>query len=171
VQYPRPKEYTLGDIGSLLDRISVKQLTLEFSKTRRSPPSGPKEWDKRIAALQKAPPDWNIIADRYATRFLTPRDAATHSKHITHRALFTRNRIPSTKRKDRLCRLCHKKLESSTHMGQCKVIQSLFSRINRFGATASHICTTLRRGDSPYPRAQWKSTSYFYRRDPKSRLP
>jgi hypothetical protein len=89
VQYSRPTEYTLGDIGSPLDRISFKQLTLEFSKNRCSPPSGAKEWDKRIAALQKATPDWNIIADRYATRFLTPRDAATHFKHITHKALFT----------------------------------------------------------------------------------
>jgi hypothetical protein len=52
--------------------------------------------------------------------------------------------------------LPQQKLESSTHMGQCKVIQSLFNRINRFGATASRICTTLRRGDSPSPRAQWK---------------
>jgi hypothetical protein len=57
VQYPRLNEFTLGDIGSPLARISVKLLTQEFSKNRRSRPSGPKEWDKRIAALQKAPTD------------------------------------------------------------------------------------------------------------------
>jgi hypothetical protein len=48
VQFPRPKEYTLGDIGSPLDRISVKQLTLEFSKNKRTarprrPRSGTRE--------------------------------------------------------------------------------------------------------------------------------
>jgi hypothetical protein len=36
VQFPRPKEYTLGVIGFPLDRISVKQLTLELSKNKRT---------------------------------------------------------------------------------------------------------------------------------------
>eukprot|EP00962_Isochrysis_galbana_P012989 scaffold3717_cov124-Isochrysis_galbana.AAC.7 len=36
IQLPRPKEYTLGGIGAPLDRISVKQLTLEFSKDRHT---------------------------------------------------------------------------------------------------------------------------------------
>jgi len=37
IQFARPKEYTLGDIGAPLDRISVKvkQLTLEFSKDKK----------------------------------------------------------------------------------------------------------------------------------------
>jgi hypothetical protein len=39
-QFPRPKEYSLGEIGAPLDRKTVRQLTLEFSKTDelRQPP-------------------------------------------------------------------------------------------------------------------------------------
>jgi hypothetical protein len=63
--------------------------------------------------------------------------------------LYTRNRNPFDTRKDKLCRLCHKAPESSTHLGQCPIIQSLFSRIHRFGAaTPNRICSALRRGDS-----------------------
>jgi hypothetical protein len=147
VQFPRPKEYTLGDIGSPLDRISVKQLTLEFSKNKRTATTAPKEWDKRMISIKQTPPDWTIVADRYATRFLTHKDAATHFKHITHRAIFTRNRKAELNKKDRLCRLCHKAKEDSLHMGKCQVIQTLFSRINRLKATAIRICSNLRKGD------------------------
>jgi hypothetical protein len=138
----------LGEIGSPLDRISVKQLTLEFSKDRRTPPSAPREWNQRMENIKQPSPNWEIVADRYTTRFLTPRDGATHFKHITHRALYTRNRNPSDtrNRKDKPCRLCHKAPESSTHLGQCPIIQSLFSRINRFGATPNRICSVLRQG-------------------------
>jgi hypothetical protein len=145
-QFPRPKEYTLGDIGSPLDRISVKQLTLEFSKNKRTPPTAPNEWNKRMLSIKQTPPDWAIVADRYATRFLTQKDSATHFKHITHRAIFTSNRKSATNKKDQLCRLCHKKKEDSLHMG-CQVIQTLFSRINRLNATTIKICSALRRGD------------------------
>eukprot|EP00962_Isochrysis_galbana_P008182 scaffold2231_cov106-Isochrysis_galbana.AAC.5 len=31
-------------------------------------------------------------------------------------------------------------------MGQCKIIQSLFSRLNRLNATPTRICSPLRRG-------------------------
>jgi hypothetical protein len=147
VQFPRPKEYTLGDIGSPLDRISVKQLTLEFTKNKRTAPTAPKEWNKRMISIKQAPPDWTIVADRYAARFLTHKDAATPFKHITHRAIFTRNRNSKFNKKDRLCRLCHKAKEDSLHMGQCQVIQTLFSRINRLNATTIQICSALRRGD------------------------
>jgi hypothetical protein len=147
VQFPRPKEYTLGDIGTPLDRISVEQLTLEFSKNIRTAPTAPKEWNKRMVSIKQTPPDWTIVADRCAARFLTHKDAATHFKHITHRAIFTRNRKPESNKKDRLCRLCHKAKEDSLHMGQCKLIQALFSRINRLNATPIRICSTLRKGD------------------------
>jgi hypothetical protein len=46
LQFPLPKEYSLGDIGTPLDRTTVRQLTLEFSKNRRTPPTAPKEWEK-----------------------------------------------------------------------------------------------------------------------------
>jgi hypothetical protein len=88
-----------------------------------------------------------IASHRYATRFLTHKDAATHFKHITHRVIFTRNRKPELNKKDRLCRLCHKAKEDSLHMGQCQVLQTLLSRINRFNATTIRICFALRRGD------------------------
>jgi Zn-finger domain-containing protein len=41
IQFPRPKEYSLGEIGAPLDRTAVRQLTLEFSKNRRTPPRPP----------------------------------------------------------------------------------------------------------------------------------
>jgi hypothetical protein len=44
--------------------------------------------------IKQTPPDWATVADRYATRFLTLKDGYTHFKHITHRAIFTRNRTP-----------------------------------------------------------------------------
>jgi hypothetical protein len=147
VQFPRPKEYTLGDIGSPLGRISVKQLTLEFSKNKRTAPTAPKEWNKRMIRIKQIPPDWAIVADRYATRFLTHKDAATHFKHITHRAIFTRNRKRVSKKKDRLCRLCHKAKKDSLHIGQCQVIQTVFGKVNRLNATTIRICSALRRGD------------------------
>jgi len=87
IQFPRPKEYTLGGIGAPLDRISVKQLTIEFSKNRRTPPAAPKAWDNKMASINQPPPNWEIVADRYTTRFLTPKDSATHFKHITHRGI------------------------------------------------------------------------------------
>jgi hypothetical protein len=40
-----------------------------------------------MISIKQTPPDWAIVADRYATRFLTHKDAATHFKHITHRAM------------------------------------------------------------------------------------
>jgi hypothetical protein len=43
IQFPRPKEYSLGEIGAPLDRTTVRQLTLEFSKNGRTPPTAPKE--------------------------------------------------------------------------------------------------------------------------------
>jgi hypothetical protein len=39
--------------------------------------------------IRQPPPNWEEVADRYTTRFLTPRDGATHFKLITHRALYT----------------------------------------------------------------------------------
>eukprot|EP00962_Isochrysis_galbana_P013823 scaffold3942_cov123-Isochrysis_galbana.AAC.4 len=102
-----------------------------------------------MVSINQPPPNWGIVADRYATRFLTPKDSATHFEHITHRAIFTRNRKPNLSRKARLCRLCHKALEDSTHMGQCKIILSLFGRINRLNATPTRICSALRRGGAP----------------------
>jgi hypothetical protein len=66
-------------------------------------------------------------------------------KHITHRAIFTGNRTPGNQKKDQLCRLCHKTRESSTHLGQCRIIQTLFSRINRLNATEHKICSALRK--------------------------
>jgi hypothetical protein len=92
-------------------------------------------------------PYWAIVADRYAARFLTQKDAATHFKHITHRAILTRNRKSAANKKDRICRPCHKATESFLHMGQCKLIQTLFSRINRLNATPIRICLALRKGD------------------------
>jgi hypothetical protein len=129
IQLPRPKEYSLGEIGAPLDRTTVRQLTLEFSKDRRTPPTAPKEWDKKMLEIKQTPPDWATVADRYATRFLTLKDGYTQFKHITHRAIFTRNRTPGNHKKDQLCRLCHKTRENSTHLGQCRIIQMLFSRI------------------------------------------
>jgi hypothetical protein len=35
--------------------------------------------------------------------------------------------------------------ESSTHMGQCRIIQTIFSRINRLNATEHKICSALRK--------------------------
>jgi hypothetical protein len=143
--FRRPKEYSLGEIGAPLDRTTVRQLTLEFSKNRRTPPTAPKEWDKKMIEIKQTPPDWATVADRYATRFLTLKDGYTHFKHITHRAIFTRNSTPGDQKKDQLCRLCHKTRESSTHLGQCRIIQTLFSRINRLNATEQKNCSALRK--------------------------
>jgi hypothetical protein len=83
--FPRLKEYSLGEIGAPLDRTTVGQLTLEFSKNRRTPPTAPKEWDKKMLEIKQTLPDWATVAYRYATRFLTLKDGYTHFKHITHR--------------------------------------------------------------------------------------
>jgi hypothetical protein len=98
-----------------------------------------------MIAIKQTHPDWATVADIYATRFLTLKDGYTHFKHTTHRAIFTRNRKPGNQKKDQLCRLCHKTRESSTHMGQCRIIQTLFSRINRPNATEHKICSALRK--------------------------
>jgi hypothetical protein len=145
IQFPRPKEYSLGDIETPLDRTIVRQLTLEFSRKRRTPPTASKEWDRKMIEIKQTPPDWATVADRYATRFLTLKDGYTHFKNITHRAIFTRNGTPGNQKKDQLCRLCHKTRESSTHMEQCRIIQTLFSRINRLSATEHKICSALRK--------------------------
>eukprot|EP00962_Isochrysis_galbana_P033738 scaffold11351_cov141-Isochrysis_galbana.AAC.5 len=42
-----------------------------------------------MISINQPPPNWGLVADRYATRFLTPKDTATHFKHIIHRAIFT----------------------------------------------------------------------------------
>eukprot|EP00962_Isochrysis_galbana_P001070 scaffold276_cov116-Isochrysis_galbana.AAC.6 len=69
--------------------------------------------------------------------------------HIGRYSHATENPISPERRDYRLCRLCHKAIEDSIHMGQCKIIQSLFSRINRLNATPTRMCSALRRGGAP----------------------
>jgi hypothetical protein len=73
-------------VGAPLDITTVRQLALEFSKNRLTPPTAPKEWDKKMIEIKPTPPDWATVADRYATRFFTLKDGYTHFKHISHRA-------------------------------------------------------------------------------------
>jgi hypothetical protein len=99
------------------EKVRVRK---EFSKNKRTAPTAPKERNKRMISIKETPPDWTIVADRYATRFLTHKDAAIHSKHITHRAIFTRNRKPEFNKKDRLCRLCHRQRKTPYTWGNAK---------------------------------------------------
>jgi hypothetical protein len=100
-----------------------------------------------MITINQTPPDWSVVAERYATRFLTLKDGATHFKHTRHRAIFTRNRLSGNNKADRLCRLCHKTTESSTHLGQCAVIKKLFTRVYRLNGTNTKICSALRKGE------------------------
>eukprot|EP00962_Isochrysis_galbana_P018563 scaffold5360_cov118-Isochrysis_galbana.AAC.6 len=53
-------------------------------------------------------------------------------------------------------------------MGQCRIIQSLFSRINRFNATPTRICSPLRRGGAQDVAVVEKSKSYFWHHEKTS---
>jgi hypothetical protein len=138
-EYPHPAEYSLDDQTIPLDKLSVKALTRIFSLKIRKPPNCIKKWDNTLIDRGiKTTVNWHILGERYNTAFLSTKDFNLHFKHITHRAVYTRNRIYTTAKKQK-CRLCNDHKETSTHLGRCQVIQKLFRRFNSLAAHPSRL--------------------------------
>jgi hypothetical protein len=88
--FPLPDEYSFDDEYTPLDATTVKILTSLFSKQQtHKPHPSLAAWEKRLRIKDK---QWDIIASRYNSSLLTPRDYHLHFKHITHRRIATNNR-------------------------------------------------------------------------------
>jgi hypothetical protein len=85
--YPLPDEYSFDDEYTPLDATTVKILTSLFSKQQKHKPHPSlAAWGQRLGINDK---QWDIIASRYNSSLLTPRDYHLHFKHITHRRIAT----------------------------------------------------------------------------------
>jgi hypothetical protein len=104
-----------------------------------------------MESIKQPPPNWEIVADRYTTRF-SRRGMEQPTSNISLTEHFTpATATPLMLEKTNMQIVPQNTRELNTFRTmplQCPIIQSLFSRINRFGATPNRICSALRRGDS-----------------------
>jgi hypothetical protein len=76
--FPLPDEYSFDDEDTALDETTVKILTFLFSKQQNHKPHPSlAAWEKRLGINDK---QWDIIASRYNSSLLTPRDYHLHFK-------------------------------------------------------------------------------------------
>ena len=117
--YPHPKGWCFNHNSIPLDALTVKTLTTLFTSLTKVDPSFIDAWEKRLGKI-----NWLVVATKYYSKVLTPRDWATHFKLILHRAFFTRvlNRDAPNPR----CRCCHKVPETILHLGICTGIAKVW---------------------------------------------
>ena len=152
--YPLPSEFSFEGQATPLDRLTVKHLTLLFTAHVHKPPSCLTSWPRRlrVQALATCIPTATVSDGRHSATIATPvsvhrnsiptlapltqhfrntgllsfKDWHLYFKHILHRALSTRHRRGEART---VCRLCHRERESCAHLGRCRIIAHLFSRI------------------------------------------
>lgn len=81
--------YSLQNSRIPLDQLTVRHLTRILSTPKRKFPTAREAWRTSLLINDH---QWDEVAARCNTTFLTPKDLHTHFKHITHRALVTRER-------------------------------------------------------------------------------
>ena len=152
--YPLPSEFSFEGQATPLDRLTVKHLTLLFTAHVHKPPSCLTSWPRRlrVQALATRIPTATVSDGRRSATIATPvsvhrnsiptlapltqhfrntgllsfKDWHLYFKHILHRALSTRHRRGEART---VCRLCHRERESCAHLGRCRMIAHLFSRM------------------------------------------
>ena len=93
-----------------------------------------------------------LLATRYTTGLLTPKDYAPHFKNILHRRIFVRHVNPNAR--SHSCRCCRRSTETTTHLGECRRIPGMLNHI--WQATGTKVTPSTRLNlfaltDSPLP--------------------
>ena len=120
--FPHPKEWRLGAIDKDMDKVSVRDLTKEFTRQFIKEPTCKKAWEKRLGEL-----NWVGIGRRYTVGIMTPKDFGSHFKLILHRAMFCNKHNPNATSPN--CRLCGLHPESVHHFGTCITLKPIFQAL------------------------------------------
>ena len=129
--YPHPAGWTFeGADKGTLETLTVRQLTGVFRNLAESriEPTCVKAWQARLGKI-----DFNLIASRYSTGLLTPKDYAPHFKNILHRRIFVRHINPEAR--SHSCRCCRRATETTLHLGECVRINEVLQNIWRVTET------------------------------------
>ena len=123
--YPHLAGWTFaGAEKGTLETLTVRQLTGIF-RNHAVPPTQPscvKSWQVRVGDM-----DFTLLASRYTTGLLTPKDYAPHFKNILHRRIFVRHVNPNAR--SHSCRCCRRATETTTHLGECIRIHEVLNHI------------------------------------------
>ena len=148
--YPHPAGWTFeGADKGTLETLTVRQLTGVFRNLAepRIEPTCVKAWQARLGKI-----DFNLIASRYSTGLLTPKDYAPHFKNILHRRIFVRHINPEAR--SHSCRCCRRATETTLHLGECvrinEVLQNIW-RVTETRVTPSPQLNLFALSDAPLP--------------------